>query len=63
MLGRMPTLLLVVLILEGAPLLLTIGLLVVSTLPSALLYRYTLNVLADLRSSREREAARGASKA
>jgi hypothetical protein len=59
-LGRMPALVLVACVFEGAPLILTIGLVAVASLVPALSYRFFMNLLAEQRGEREKEAARAA---
>jgi hypothetical protein len=59
-LGRMPALVLVVSLVQGGSLGLTLLLLLASLLPAALFYRFFMNLLAEQRAEREKEAVRAA---
>jgi len=60
MLGRMPALVLIFSVLQGATVFFTAGLVALTCLPVALFYRFFMNVLAEERAEREKKAARAA---
>jgi hypothetical protein len=57
-LGRMPALVLVACLFEGVSLPLTAGLVALTVIPIALVYRFFMTLLVDQRAEREKEAAR-----
>ena len=59
-LGRMPALVLVACVAEGASPLLTAGLIALSLLPMALFFRFFMNLLAEQRAERQKEATTAA---
>jgi hypothetical protein len=59
-LGRIPALVLVACVFEGASLVLTLSLVALTVAPAALFYRFLMNLLAEQRVEREKEAARAA---
>ena len=59
-LGRMPALVLVVCVAQGAAPLLTAGLIAASLLPMAPFFRFAMNLLAEERAERQKEATTAA---